>query len=204
MAGVQADADARFVVHEGDDVAEVFEGRADHVAGAGHVFQDRFYVRGGGEGAVERGGDARYGGRAGVWAGCAGAGGREWGLVGVVEGWMDGGMGRVDCGGQKVDWDGYGLEVVEFDAEGFAAVEVVEEGGVGLLGFGWVFLREVDEVGAVGEDVTVRDRWGQGLKAGTECWWLTLRHHICVRRRLREIGHGANLGAGGFPTSFGI
>lgn len=59
-------------------------------------------------------------------------------------------MGRGERGG-------YGLEVVEFDAEGFAAVEVVEEGGVALLGSGWVFLREVDEVGAVGEDVTGKD-----------------------------------------------
>lgn len=53
---------------------------------------------------------------------------------------------------------GHGLEVVEFDAEGFAAVEVVEEGGVGLLGFGGVFLCEVDEVGAVGKDVAGEDR----------------------------------------------
>lgn len=45
------------------------------------------------------------------------------------------------------------LEVVQLDAEGFAAVEVVEEGVVGLFRFVWVFLREVDEVGAVGEDV---------------------------------------------------
>lgn len=43
-----------------------------------------------------------------------------------------------------------------FDVEGFAAVEVVEEGGVGLLGSGWVYLGEVDEVGAVGEDVAAR------------------------------------------------
>lgn len=98
VACVEADADARFVVHEGDDVAEVFEGGSDHVAGAGHVFQDWFYERGGGEGAVERGGDAGYGGGAGVRAGCAGAGG--WGeegvLVGVVGGlgeWVDGRVG---------------------------------------------------------------------------------------------------------------
>lgn len=38
------------------------------------------------------------------------------------------------------------LEVVEFDAEGFAATEVVEECVVGLLGFGFVLLGEVDEV----------------------------------------------------------
>ena len=143
MACVQADAYARFVVHEGDDVAEVFEGGADDGVGAGHVFEHGFDGFGGGEGAVERAGDAGYGGGAGVGAGCAGAG---WGRGSVSWGW-----GERGGGGRE-----YGLEVVEFDAEGFAAVEVVEEGGVGLLGFGWVGLGEVDEVGAVGEDVAVR------------------------------------------------
>lgn len=46
------------------------------------------------------------------------------------------------------------LEVVEIDAEGFAAVEVVEEGGVCLAGFGGIFLGEVHKVGPVREDVT--------------------------------------------------
>ena len=45
------------------------------------------------------------------------------------------------------------LEIVEFDAEGFAAVEIVEEGIIGLVGFGAVFLGEVHEVGAVRENV---------------------------------------------------
>lgn len=38
------------------------------------------------------------------------------------------------------------LEVVEFDAESFAAAKVVEEGIVGLFCFGLVFLGKVDEV----------------------------------------------------------
>ena len=47
------------------------------------------------------------------------------------------------------------VEVVESDAKGFAAAEVVEEGVVGLCGFFGVFLAEVDEVGAVGKNVTI-------------------------------------------------
>lgn len=47
------------------------------------------------------------------------------------------------------------VEIVEFDAEGFAAFEVVEEGFVGLCGACWVRVGEVDEVGAVGDDVLV-------------------------------------------------
>ena len=45
------------------------------------------------------------------------------------------------------------LEVVQLDAEGFAPLEVVEEGVVGLFGSVGVFLGEVHEVGAVREDV---------------------------------------------------
>lgn len=45
------------------------------------------------------------------------------------------------------------MEVEEFDAQRFAALEVVEEGGVGLVVSGGVVLGEVDEVGSVGEDV---------------------------------------------------
>lgn len=45
------------------------------------------------------------------------------------------------------------VEVVEPDAESFAAVEVVEEGVVGLSVLLGIFLREVHEVGAVREDV---------------------------------------------------
>ena len=45
------------------------------------------------------------------------------------------------------------MEVVEGDAEGVAPFEVVDEAVEGLGGFGGVGLREVDEVGAMGEDV---------------------------------------------------
>ena len=119
VAGVKANADATLVVHEGDDVAQVFKRRAHHVAAPGHGFQHGRHGLRGGVGAVEGGGDAGDGRGAGAAAGPA--------------------------------W----VEVVESDAEGFAAFEVIEEGGVGLSGFVLVFLGEVDEVGAVGEDVTV-------------------------------------------------
>lgn len=49
---------------------------------------------------------------------------------------------------------GSSLEVVQLDAEGFAAVEVVDEGVIRLFGFVGVFLGEVHEVGAVREDMT--------------------------------------------------
>lgn len=42
-----------------------------------------------------------------------------------------------------------GVEVVESDAERFAAIEIVEEGIVGLVGLFRVFLGEIDEIGAV-------------------------------------------------------
>lgn len=45
------------------------------------------------------------------------------------------------------------MEVIQLNSEGVAALEVVDEVGVGLVGFGFVRLGEVDEVGAVGEDV---------------------------------------------------
>lgn len=45
------------------------------------------------------------------------------------------------------------MEVVEGDVEGGAALQVVDEAGEGLRGLGGVGLREVDEVGAVREDV---------------------------------------------------
>lgn len=38
------------------------------------------------------------------------------------------------------------LKIVEFNAEGFAAMEIVEESSVGFLDFGCVLLREVHEV----------------------------------------------------------
>ena len=65
MACIQTDTDAGFVVDERDDVAEVFERRADDVAGASHVFDEGFDGFGGGVGAVERFGYAGNGGGAG-------------------------------------------------------------------------------------------------------------------------------------------
>jgi len=50
--------------------------------------------------------------------------------------------------------EGSSLEIVQLDAEGFAPVEIVDEGVVALFRFVRVFLGEVDEVGAVREDVT--------------------------------------------------
>lgn len=38
MTGVETDSDTGFVLDEGDDVGEVGECGADHVAGAGHCF----------------------------------------------------------------------------------------------------------------------------------------------------------------------
>ena len=45
------------------------------------------------------------------------------------------------------------VEVVELDAESFAALEIVEESVVGLGCAGLVCVGEVDEVAAVGDDV---------------------------------------------------
>ena len=119
----------------------------------------------------------------------------------MIRGERGGNGGRVGRGG-----NGGVLEVVEFDAEGFAAVKVVEEGGVGLGGFGGVFLREVDEVGAVGEDVAA----GVSLETGRGMGWdggdleRTLWRRSCVRGRMRGIGPGASLGGGGSPTCVAI
>lgn len=110
---VETHSDSFLVVHECDDVAQVFKGRADDVAAAGHGFEDGRYRLGGRVGLVESLGYAGDGGWSGMAAGPA------------------------------------GVEIVEPDAEGFAAVEVVEEGVVGLGGLFGVFLGEVDEVGAV-------------------------------------------------------
>ena len=38
------------------------------------------------------------------------------------------------------------VEIVELDAESFAAVKVVEEGSVGLSGFLGIFLGKIDKV----------------------------------------------------------
>ena len=46
------------------------------------------------------------------------------------------------------------MEIIQPDTEGFAPHEVVEETRVRLLCLLRVGLREVDEVGAVGEDVS--------------------------------------------------
>ena len=48
-----------------------------------------------------------------------------------------------------------GMKVIESDTERFAAVEIVQEGIVGLGGLFGVFLGEIDEVGAVRQDMTV-------------------------------------------------
>ena len=133
VAGIEADADPFLVIHEGDDVPQVFKRGADDVAAARHGFEDGRDASGGCVGAVESFGYAGDGGGAGVAA----------------------------CPAR--------VEVVESDAKGFAAAEVVEEGVVGLGSFSSVFLGEVDEIGAVGEDMaTYNDelRW-----MGLICGW---------------------------------
>lgn len=47
------------------------------------------------------------------------------------------------------------VEIVQFDAECLATLEVVEEGVVGLRGARWVCVSQVDEVRAVRDDVGV-------------------------------------------------
>ena len=79
------------------------------------------------------------------------------GCVGAVEGFSYAG----DSGGAGVAACPARVEVVKSDAEGFAAAEVVEEGVVGLGGFFSVFLGEVHEVGAVGENVAI---WSDELR----------------------------------------
>ena len=94
----------------------------------------------------ERGADDVTAARHGFEDGRDGAGG----CVRAVEGFGDAGNG----GGAGVAACPAWVEVVESDAEGFAEAEVVEEGVVCLGGSIGVCLGEVDEVGAVGEDVT--------------------------------------------------
>lgn len=55
------------------------------------------------------------------------------------------------------------MKVVEFDAQGGAPLQIVDEVAVGLVGFGLVDLRQVDEVGAVGQDVVP---YGVGVLGG--------------------------------------
>lgn len=47
------------------------------------------------------------------------------------------------------------MEIVEFDAEFLAALEVVHEGVVGLFCTGWVCMSKIDQVGAVWYDMFV-------------------------------------------------
>lgn len=113
VAGIDAHADSFLVVHQGDDVAQVFKGRANDVAAACHGFEDRRDGFGGFMRSIESLGYAGDGGGSGMAAGPA------------------------------------GVEVVESDAEGFAADEIVKEGIVGLCGFFCIFLSEIDKIGAV-------------------------------------------------------
>jgi hypothetical protein len=121
VAGVEADADAGFVVYQCDGVAEVFEGATEDVASRGHVFEERDDGRGFFVGAVDVGGE-------------------------VGDGLDFVAVGRV-CDAR--------VEVVEFDAKFLTAFEVVDEDVVGLGGAGWVGVGEIDEVGAVRDDVLV-------------------------------------------------
>lgn len=68
------------------------------------------------------------------------------------------------------------MEVVQADAQAVAALEVVDEVVVGLVGFRLVGLREVDEVRAVREDVQARGVavvFGRGVEsvAGRRVEW---------------------------------
>ncbi len=101
------------VVYESDDVAQVFEGRANYVTTTCHCFEDGRYGLGGCMGSVESLGYTGNSGRSRMAASPA------------------------------------GVEVVESDAKRFAAIEIVEEGIVGLSGLFSVFLGEIDEIGAV-------------------------------------------------------
>lgn len=55
------------------------------------------------------------------------------------------------------------MEIVEFDAQRGAPLQVVDKVGVGLVGFGLVDLGQVDKVGAVREDVFA---YGVGVERG--------------------------------------
>ena len=54
-----------------------------------------------------------------------------------------------DSGGSGVAASPAGVEVVEPDTKRFAAIEIVEEGIVGLSGLLRIFLGEIDEIRAV-------------------------------------------------------
>lgn len=54
-----------------------------------------------------------------------------------------------DSGRSRVAASPTGVEIVESDTKRFAAVQIVEEGIVGLSGLFGVFLGEIDEIRAV-------------------------------------------------------
>ena len=60
-----------------------------------------------------------------------------------------------DSRGTRMAASPAGMEVVESDTEGFATVEIVQEGIVGLGGLFGVFLGKIDEIGAVRQDMTI-------------------------------------------------
>lgn len=72
MAGIETDADSFLVVYQGDDVAQVFKGRANYVAAACHGFEDRRDGFGGCMRSIESLGYAGDGGRSGMAASPAG------------------------------------------------------------------------------------------------------------------------------------
>ena len=69
---VEADPDSFLVVHEGDDVAQIFKGGANDVPAACHGLKYGRHSRGGCVGPVESLGNAGNGGRSGVAASRAG------------------------------------------------------------------------------------------------------------------------------------
>lgn len=110
-------------------------------------------------GFVLRGDEGDYGGEVGEGGadegGGTGHGFEEGGYVG------GGGEGAVQSRGYAGDGGGAGsvvrpprVEIVELDAQCFAAVEVFDEAIVGLFRLVRILLREVDEVGAVWDDVS--------------------------------------------------
>lgn len=64
------------------------------------------------------------------------------------------------------------MEIVKFDPEAVTSLQVVDEIGVGLVGFGLVGLGEVHEVGTVWEDVQtlfVGMVFGKGVEGIAGC-----------------------------------
>lgn len=83
------------------------------------------------------------------------------------------------------------VEVVESDAQALAAVQVVDEGGVGLRGLVRLGLREVHEVGAVRQDV-LGCGVGVGFAVGVELVTVAVLQGRVVpfALRLEEEGEG--------------